>query len=209
MDMYFKCGDIQEAKHIFDSIANKEMDVFLEMTKAGAHPNDVTMIGVLSACAHRGLIEEGRKWFRVMDDLRIECGINHYGCMEDLLRRRGHLEEAQRLVEEIPYSLDGIVLSSLLLACICYKDIERAERVMKKVERIEPGNVRNYVMQRRRWRDVERIKEVNRSSGGKKEAGCSVIEVGRRVWEFVSGNKLHSEWEMRLHVEFLGNCSCI
>lgn len=220
MDMYFKCGDVQEARKIFDSIANKEtvswnaminglalngqakeaLDVFSKMTETGAQrPNEVTMIGVLSACAHGGLMDEGRRWFRRMDDFGIERRIEHYGCMVDILGRGGCLDEAERLVEEMPCSPSGVVLSSLLFACVCRKDVDRAERVMEMIDRVEPGNVRNYVMMRnlyaegRRWGDVERVKEVMRSFGGKREAGCSVIEVGRRVWEFVSGDRVHPE----------------
>ncbi|ONK55050.1 uncharacterized protein A4U43_UnF8180 [Asparagus officinalis] len=238
MDMYFKCGDIQEARRVFDSIGAKEiaswnvminglavngqateaLDVFSDMTSFGERPNEITMIGVLSACAHGGLIKEGREWFNKMNEFGIQCRINHYGCMIDLLGRGGYLDEAERLIEEMPYSPNGIILSSLLFACVCYKDIDRAEQVMKMIERVEPGNVRNYVMMRnlyaeeKRWIDVERVKEVIRSCGGKNEAGCSVIEIGRRVWEFVSGDKVHPEWEiicgilgeLKLHMKGVG-----
>ncbi|KAJ6806356.1 pentatricopeptide repeat-containing protein [Iris pallida] len=221
VDMYFKCGDIQEARQVFESIPEKEtaswnsminglavngrskeaLDVFFEMKRSGACPNEVTMLGVLSACSHGGLVEEGRKWFLAMDALGIGRRVDHYGCMVDLLGRAGHLDEAERLVERMSCGPNGIILSSLLFASACYRDVARAERLMIAAERIEPGNVRNYVIMRNlyaeeeRWADVGMTKEAIRRLGGKKEAGCSVIQVGRRAWEFVSGDRVHPEWE--------------
>nr|CAD1835070.1 unnamed protein product [Ananas comosus var. bracteatus] len=221
VDMYAKCGDICEAKHLFNQLPNKEiaswnavingfalnglaeeaLDVFNEMWRRGFSPNGVTMIGVLSACGHAGLVEEGRKWFREMEMLGVCKRVEHYGCMVDLLGRGGYLDEAEKLVDEMPFGVNGIVLSSLLFACGCYGDVVRAERVMKRAEEIEPGNARNYVIMRnlyagkKRWGDVERVKEEVRKLGGKREAGCSVVEVGNRVWEFVSGDRAFSDWE--------------
>ncbi|KAG1354388.1 pentatricopeptide repeat-containing protein [Cocos nucifera] len=227
--MYAKCGDIDEAKQIFDRMPSREtaswnamingfavngrakeaLDVFEEMHRRGISPNEVTMIGVLSACSHAGLVDEGRRWFREMAAFGIERRIEHYGCMVDLLGRGGYLEEAERMIKEMPCDPNGVVLSSLLFACGCHGDVARAERVMKMASEIEPGNVRNYIMLRniyagkKWWGEVEKITEVMRKFGGKREAGCSVIEVGSRVLEFVSGDRAHPEWEMICGV--LGN----
>ncbi|WOL06097.1 hypothetical protein Cni_G14829 [Canna indica] len=221
IDMYAKCGDVNEARRVFGSVRSKEtpvwnaminglavngqaneaVDLLTEMQRHGASPNELTLVGVLSACTHGGLVEEGRRWFKEMEALGIERRIEHYGCMVDLLGRSGYLEEAEKLVDEMPCAPNGIILSSLLFACACHGDVERAERVMRRANEIEPGNVRNYVMLRnmyareKRWGDVERIKEDVWRFGGKREAGCSVIEVANRVWEFVSGDRFHPECE--------------
>ena len=86
--------------------------------------------------------------------------------------------EVERLIEEMSCRPNGIISSSWLFACVCHKDIERAERAMKMVERIEPGNARNYVMLRNlyaeeeRWRDVERIKERCGEELWREERAC-------------------------------------
>ena len=44
------------------------------------------MVGVLSACAHAGLIEQGRRYFQSMEKVFVLVPkIEHYGCMVDLL----------------------------------------------------------------------------------------------------------------------------
>ncbi|XP_058076571.1 pentatricopeptide repeat-containing protein At2g44880-like [Magnolia sinica] len=229
IDMYAKCGEIQKAQQVFHKMPQKEvaswnamingfavngrareaLEVFLEMLSGGVKPNEVTMIGVLSACSHGGLVEEGKKWFSAMVEYGIDRRIEHYGCMVDLLGRAGHVEEAEELIERMPCEVNGIVLSSLLFACGCHGDVRRAERVMRKALELEPWNVGNHVMLRnmyageRRWEDMAEVKGMMRRNGAKKEVGSSVIEVNCRVWEFVAGDRMHPKWE--LIYEVLGN----
>jgi len=45
----------------------KEALQFLEqMLVSGVKPNEITFMGVLSACSHVGLVEEGRHYFHSM-----------------------------------------------------------------------------------------------------------------------------------------------
>ncbi|XP_059633855.1 pentatricopeptide repeat-containing protein At2g44880 [Cornus florida] len=222
VDMYAKCGEITKARRVFDNMpvretatwnalinglavngcAKEALKVFLEMKNRGFEPNEITMVGVLSACNHGGLVEEGKRWFKAMEELRLIPSIEHYGCMVDLLGRAGCLEEAEKLIESMPYEANGIILSSFLFACGYVKDVARAERVIQKAIKMEPLNDGNYVILRnlyaaeKRWRDVEEMKGLMRLKGAKKEVGCSVIEVDSRVWEFVAGDKKHPEWKM-------------
>lgn len=222
VDMYAKCGEVERAKRVFSNIkvkgtsvwnalinglainglAEEALEVFLEMKHQGIQPNEVTMLGVLSACNHGGLVEEGKKWFRAMKEFKLTPRISHYGCMVDLLGRAGYLNEAERLISSMPYEANGIILSSFLFACNRAKDSLRAERVMHKAINMEPWNdgyyiaLRNLYASERRWNDVEEIKGLMSEKGAKKEAGCSVIEIEGRVWEFIAGDQLHPQAEM-------------
>ncbi|XP_057981612.1 pentatricopeptide repeat-containing protein At2g44880-like [Malania oleifera] len=222
VDMCAKCGKIDEARSIFCKITKKEagcwnamingfamngcgkeaLETFFEMIRSGFKPNEITMISVLSACNHSGLVEEGKRQFKAIEEFGLVPQIEHYGCMIDLLGRAGLLDEAEKLIESMPYEANGIILSSFLFACQYSKDVRRAERVIKKAIEIEPCNNGNYVILRnlyaleRRWRDVEEIKERMRMIGSKKEVGCSVIEIDDKVWEFVAGDSLHPQWEV-------------
>ncbi|KAG0460623.1 hypothetical protein HPP92_020530 [Vanilla planifolia] len=213
IDMYAKCGEMAEARKVFKSLLVKEtaswnslinglavngqareaLDVFMEMQHSRFRPNGVTMVGVLAACSHGGLVEEGRRWFKEMEGLGIEKNIAHHGCFVDLLGRGGFLEEAESVVKSMPSGPNGIILSSLLFACLRHRDVLRAERVMEMAAEAEPGNVRNYVMMRnlyaaeKRWVDVENVKGLMRRFGGKEETGCSAIEVEGRFGSLLLG----------------------
>ena len=221
IDMYAKCGEIVKAKGVFDNMPEKEtaswnalingfaingcakeaLEVFMEMNHKGFKPNEITMMGVLSACNHSGLVEEGKRWFKAMEGFGLTPEIKHYGCMVDLLGRAGCLEEAEKLMESMPYEANGIILSSFLFACGQSKDVDRAERALKMANKVEEGNDGNYVMLRnlyakeKRWKEADEVKDIMRRNGFKKEAGCSSIEVDSRVWEFVAGDIANPKWE--------------
>ncbi|KAK3013257.1 hypothetical protein RJ639_010281 [Escallonia herrerae] len=219
IDMYAKCGEIKKAKRVFDSMPKKEtsvwnslinglaingcgkeaLDAFMEMEMKRFMPNEITMLAVLSACNHSGMVEEGRRWFKAMEVFSLTPRIEHYGCMVDLLGRAGCLEEAEKLIDRMPYAVNGIILSSFLFACSYASDVTRAKRVLEKTTEMEPWNDGNYVMLRnlyateRRWKDVEDIKGLMRQKGAKKEVGCSSIEVNGRVCEFVAADISHPQ----------------
>ncbi|KAJ6344514.1 hypothetical protein OIU76_006105 [Salix suchowensis] len=61
------------------------LEAFSEMQREGIKPNDITMTGVLSACSHGGLVEEGKRRFKAMIESGFSPKIEHYGCLVDLL----------------------------------------------------------------------------------------------------------------------------
>ncbi|EEF51490.1 pentatricopeptide repeat-containing protein, putative [Ricinus communis] len=89
VDMYGKCGCLQRAYEVFREMSEKDtlawtamisvfalngfgkeaFDMFNEMEAGGVKPNLVTFVGLLSACAHSGLVETGRcpNWITVCD----------------------------------------------------------------------------------------------------------------------------------------------
>ena len=95
--------------------AKAALEVFLEMQNERVMPNDVTMIGVLFACNHGGLEEEGKRWFKAMIEFGLTPKTEHYGRMADLLGRAGCVEEAEKLIEGMPYEANGIVLTSICI----------------------------------------------------------------------------------------------
>ncbi|KAI3775462.1 hypothetical protein L1987_50038 [Smallanthus sonchifolius] len=220
VDMYAKCGEFTKARRVFDSIPRKEtatwnalihglavngygneaIDVFLDMTRSKIKPNEVTMTAVLTACNHSGLVEEGKRWFKSMQDFGIVPKIEHYGCMIDLLGRAGRLEEAEKIIDDMPFEINDIILSSFLSACGYAKDVKRAERILNRSYEKGLHNDGNYITLRnlyakdRRWVDVEEVLGIMRSNYSRKEVGCSVIDAGGQVWGFASGDRFHPQW---------------
>ncbi|KAL0403088.1 UNVERIFIED_CONTAM: putative pentatricopeptide repeat-containing protein [Sesamum radiatum] len=78
VDMYGKCGCVERAYEVFKGMPSKDVlawtamisvlalhgygdeafELFKEMEAAGVRPNAVTFVGLLSACAHSGLVEK-------------------------------------------------------------------------------------------------------------------------------------------------------
>lgn len=200
--MYAKNGAILKAKQVFNDMNEKNVAtcnamicglaahghaeeavyLFRELEREQILPNDITFVGVLSACCHAGLIELGRDIFYSMRKYGIEPKIEHYGCMVDILGRGGKLLEAEELIKEMAWKADVVVLGALLGACKKEGNIEIAERVVRKILGLDPNNHGVYVVlsniyaEAGRWEDVLRLRKVMKITKLKKEPAWSLAD---------------------------------
>ncbi|PON82667.1 DYW domain containing protein [Trema orientale] len=218
IDMYCKCGSLEDARLVFDRIQGKDviawnsmiigyamhgfsddaLELFNGMREIGYQPTDITFIGVLSACAHAGLVSEGRDFFSSMkDEYGIKPKIEHYGCMVNLLSRAGHLEEAYELVKNMKIDPDPVLWGTLLGACRLHGNTALGEEIAEFLVRHDLANSGTYILLSNiyaaagNWEGVARVRTLMKSSGIQKEPGCSSIEVKNKVYEFLAGDKRH------------------
>ncbi|KAI3823153.1 hypothetical protein L1987_04585 [Smallanthus sonchifolius] len=222
IDMYAKSGNIKKAVEVFESMKDRcvitwttviaglalhglgkeALDMFSRMEKARVRPNDVTLIAVLSACSHNGLVETGRWCFNNMvPKYGIEPKIEHYGCMIDLLGRAGCLLEAQELLDRMPFESNAAIWGSLLAASRLYGNVELGQLAVQHLVKLEPHNsgnlslLSNVYASAGHWNESGLTRKVMRDSGVKKISGSSCIELNSRVHEFISGNGSHPQSE--------------
>ncbi|TKY58938.1 Pentatricopeptide repeat-containing protein [Spatholobus suberectus] len=222
IDMYAKCGVIENAVDVFNGLDVKDiitwntiingiamhghgadaLSLFEQMKSAGERPDGVTFVGILSACTHMGLVRDGFLHFQSMvDDYSIVPQIEHYGCMVDLLGRAGLIDQAVDFVRKMPMKPDAVIWAALLGACRIYKNVEIAELALQQLIELEPKNPANFVMLSNiykdlgRWQDVARLKIAMRDTGFKKLPGCSVIGCNHSVVEFYSLDERHPATE--------------
>jgi hypothetical protein len=114
---------------------------------AGVKPDGITLLGVILACTHGGLVDEGKLLFNsITEEFGLKPRIEHYGCMVDLLGRAGLLKEAENLILSMPVEPDAIIWGALLGACSFHGNIELAEIAVDKLMRLEPQNTANLVI---------------------------------------------------------------
>ncbi|KAJ7956803.1 Pentatricopeptide repeat-containing protein [Quillaja saponaria] len=166
VDMYAKCGQLGKARKLFKSMEEEDViswnvmisgygmhgdaasaiEIFQQMEKSNVKPNGITFLVLLSACAHAGLVEEGKYLFGRMQDYSVKRNLRHYACMVDILGRSGKLQEAEALVLSMPISPDGGVWGALLSACKIHGEIEMGIRIAKYAIKSDPENDGYYVM---------------------------------------------------------------
>lgn len=220
VDMYCKCGCLEKAFEVFNGLLHKgisswncmigglathgkgeaAIQLFKEMEMEMVAPDNITFVNLLSACAHSGLVEEGRHYFRRMVEIHgIEPRREHFGCMVDLLGRAGMLEEARKLINEMPMSPDAGVLGALLGACKIHGNIELGEQMGRRVIELEPNNSGRYVLlanlyaKAGRWEDVANVRKLMNDRGVKKAPGFSMIELEGVLNEFIAGGRAHPQ----------------
>ena len=210
VDMYAKCGNIDDARKLFDTIKNKNVvswnvmimgygvhgrgsdaiELLRIMERKNITPDYSTFLSVLSACSHAGMIEIG---FQVFEEMKTKHGMEpkmeHVACMADMLARAGRVDEAAELVIEP----DQKFLSSLLGACRKYGNLKMGEEIAEKLLTLEEEKAETFVLASNlyaangRWEDVGRLRKRMREMGLKKEVGHSWIHVDEKMHEFFAG----------------------
>eukprot|EP01018_Ginkgo_biloba_P032085 Gb_05883 [translate_table: standard] len=216
VDMYAKCGSIENARKVFDAMPRRNavswttmivayamhgsgkeaLRLFEQMQNSGTNPNHVTFLGVLSACCHAGLVDDGWQYFDSMSQYyHITPTMEHYGCMVDLLGRAGRLDEAQDFINKMPIKPGVPVWRSLLSACRLHTNIELGELAAEQLFHLDPKNAAPYVLLLNiyaaagRWDDIEKVRKIMKDRMVKKNPGCSWIVVNKQVYIFLAGDK--------------------
>ncbi|XP_052154929.1 pentatricopeptide repeat-containing protein At5g39680-like [Oryza glaberrima] len=222
MNMYSKSGSVEDARRVFLSMpcrdvvswnsiiigyahhgrAREAMEAFHDMLFAEEVPSYVTFIGVLSACAQLGLVDEGFYYLNIMmKEVGVKPGKEHYTCMVGLLCRVGRLDEAERFIESNCIGTDVVAWRSLLSSCQVYRNYGLGHRVAEQIFQLKPKDVGTYVLlsnmyaKANRWDGVVKVRRLMRELGVRKEPGVSWIQVGSEVHVFTSEDKKHPYME--------------
>ncbi|XP_065851724.1 pentatricopeptide repeat-containing protein At2g03880, mitochondrial [Euphorbia lathyris] len=220
LDMYCKCGSLEDANNIFVRMLEKDviswstmisglaqngysreaLKLFDDMKASGIKPNYITILGVLFACSHAGLLEDGWYYFRSMKKLfGVDPGREHYGCMIDLLGRAGKLDDAIRLINEMESEPDAVTWRTLLGACRVHHNMDLAIHAAKQIIKLDPQDAGTYILlsniyaKTQRWDDVAEIRRTMNAIGIKKEPGCSWIEVNKQIHAFTLDDNSHPQ----------------
>ncbi|XP_062198049.1 pentatricopeptide repeat-containing protein At5g56310-like [Phragmites australis] len=202
VDMYAKNGAIRESVAVFDGMRERRaatwnalisglahhghgeraLAMFQRMQREGVPPNATTLVGALSACCHAGLLDEARRLFRSMEkDFGIAPGIQHYGCMVNLLGRAGLLAEAEEMIRGMTCEADTVIWGALLTACKNHGDVEIAEQAVVEMLKLDPSNHGVYVVlsnmyaEAGRWQDVDKLRKVMKGARLSKIPGASAV----------------------------------
>ncbi|KAK7304646.1 hypothetical protein VNO77_42531 [Canavalia gladiata] len=181
-------GQGHEALQLFSEMKVKRDKENCSSGSSIITPNDVTFIGVLMACSHAGLVEEGKRHFRSMtEDYGIQPREPHFGCLVDLLCRGGHLRDAYDFIMEMPVRPNAVVWRTLLGACSLHGELELAAEIQHQLLVLDPDYVgdsvsmSNIYANKGLWDEKVNVRNQIKQS---RAPGCSSIEVGIGVSEF-------------------------
>lgn len=204
INMFVKCGNMDMAVSLFNKLACKDviswstimsglamngkgteaLQLFSLMVVHGVALDDITFVGLLSACSHSGLVKQGLMFFESMKRVyKIPPQMQHFACMVDMYGRAGLLEEAEGFIREMPVVAEGSVWGALLNGCKIHGDESVFERLKERMGGLSIGTMAllsNTYARWENWEDANKVRDEMRSEGLKKMAGVSRVEVNPR-----------------------------
>ncbi|MFS7932957.1 putative tetratricopeptide-like helical domain superfamily [Helianthus anomalus] len=167
IDLYVNCGFLEFARQVFDELPKKDvfcynamirgfaahvyghraLDLFENMVSEGLTLDDVTMVVVMCACSHVGVVDNGRELFYSMRvKYGLESKVEHYGCLVDLLGRAGRISEAMEVLHTMPMKPNTVIWRSLLGATRIHGNLDIANVALDHLVELEPETSGNYVL---------------------------------------------------------------
>lgn len=220
ISFYAKCGSMEDGLLVFNKLGRRSIvswnavicgyaqngkgeeaiSFFERMRLSDCKPNSVTLLGLLWACNHAGLVEKGYSYFNQarMEDSGILMP-EHYASMVDLLSRSGCFRQAEEFIKDLPFEPGIGFWKALLGGCQIHSNMELGEFAARKILSLDPDDVSSYIMLSNaysaagRWQSVSTIRREMKDKGMKRIPGCSWIEIRNKVHVFVTRDNNHHQ----------------
>ncbi|KAI4371559.1 hypothetical protein MLD38_019779 [Melastoma candidum] len=211
---YSKCGSIGSASRCFmlvedpdivtwssiisgygfHGMATETVRAFQRMLFSGIRPDNIAFLGVISSCAHAGMVHEGLHYFDLMiSKYGLTPNVEQYACLIDIATRAGLLKKC--LLPEAERNTLGAILGASAARQSAIIDAQTLEEIFLS----EAGESANYTLisnlyaSEGKWGEVARVRKMMRINCGFKVPGISWIEITGTIHTFVSSDKSHPE----------------
>lgn len=219
VDMYSRSGKVSVARRLFDLLDKRDvvtytslisgyglqgkgkvaLELFDEMIRFHIKPDDITMVAVLSACSHSGLVEQGQILFEKMQSIYgITPRLDHFACMVDLFGRAGLLRKAEEIILRMPYKPTSEMWATLVGACRIHGNTDIGERAAENLLMMKPPNSGYYVLIANMyaaagsWSKLAEVRTFMRDLGVRKDPGCAWVDIGAGFSQFLVGDTSNS-----------------
>lgn len=226
IDMYSKCQKVEVALRVFENMSERNLICWNAMilghsihgnpedginlfdqarSKDGEEvviPDEITFIGLLSACARARWLVKGETYFNEMMNMHsIKPNFAHYWCMANIYVSLGFMEQAEETIRNIPpdvvdFSLESLAWANLLSLCRFQGDVYWCEQIAASLIDMEPENLGYYRFLLNiyavagRWDDVAKVKEMIKKRRVDRMPGCNLVDLKEIVHELKSGRTL-------------------
>lgn len=218
INMYNKCGSIEKASKAFVEMDTRTMiswtsmitgfsqqgwsqqalQLFEDMRLAGVRPNQITFVGVLSACSQAGMVNEALSYFELMQkEYKIKPVMDHFACLIDMFVRLGRLNEAFDFIKKMDLEPSEFIWSLLIAGCRSHGNSELAFYAAEQLLKLKPKDTETYVLllnmylSAGRWQDVSRVRKMMREEKIGKLQDWSWISIKDKVYSFKPNDKSH------------------
>ncbi len=152
VDMYAKCGSIEDAWRVFNKMPSrnvvtwnamalvhvkcgqgqKALELFQQMQQKGVRPNSVTFVGVLKACASLAVIEEGRCVHEQIIQSGLESDVFVGSSLVDMYPKCGSMEDAGNVFKKMS-SRDAVSWTVMILGHMQCREGQKAFELFQEM----------------------------------------------------------------------------
>jgi pentatricopeptide repeat protein len=135
LDGYAKCGEMVSAQKVFESMQERDvrswsslidgyvkageyreaMAIFEKMRAIGPKANEVTMVSVLSACAHLGALEKGQMMHKYIVDNALPMTMVLQTSLVDMYAKCGAIKEALFVFHSVSKSQTDVFIWNAMI----------------------------------------------------------------------------------------------
>ncbi|KAG5253250.1 hypothetical protein OIU76_020933 [Salix suchowensis] len=222
ISMYSKCYNIDDAIKAFNTMpahnivswngliagqllhrqGDEALAIWSSMEKAGIKPDTITFVLIVSAYKYTSsnLLDECRSLFLSMKMIHgLEPTSEHYASLVGVLGYWGLLEEAEELINKMPFEPEVSVWRALLDSCRLNANTSIGKRVAKHIIGMEPRDPSTYVLVSNlyaasgRWHCSEIVRENMRDRGLRKHPCRSWVINKKKLHTFYARDKSHPQ----------------
>ncbi|KAG8077834.1 hypothetical protein GUJ93_ZPchr0007g5997 [Zizania palustris] len=208
LEMYAKCGSMEDAKKLFSTIAQRNLtswntmisgfvhnglgeeatDFFDQFKQTGDKPDSAMFTHVFLACGILGSVDEGMLHFESMQkDFGITPTMEHYANIVNMLGQSGYIDEAREFVERMPEEPSANVWENLMNMCRLNGFLELGDRCAQIIDRLDSSRLNEQAK--------IGLFPVNASELAKEKERkkANAVEARSKVHEYRAGDRSHPE----------------
>ncbi|CAL5386266.1 unnamed protein product [Camellia sinensis] len=153
LDVYAKTGDLDNAHKVFDEMGvrdiaswnaliaglaqgsrpNEALELFKRSGLEGLKPNEVTVLGALSACSQLGAIREGEKIWNYIKDDKLDACVQVCNAVIDMYAKCGFVDKAFRVFNHMNRRKSLVTWNTMIMALAMHGDGNRALELFEQM----------------------------------------------------------------------------
>ncbi|GAA0163918.1 hypothetical protein LIER_19673 [Lithospermum erythrorhizon] len=154
LDVYAKCGDLGNAHKVFDEMFVKDiaswnalisglaqgsrpyeaLELFRDMRMKQKEPNEVTVLGALSACSQLGAVKEGERVYECIRLKGLDGNVIVCNAVIDMYAKCGFVEKAYGVFDFMRCSKNVITWNTMIAAFAMHGEGVRALELFDRME---------------------------------------------------------------------------
>ncbi|XP_023770877.1 pentatricopeptide repeat-containing protein At1g34160 [Lactuca sativa] len=163
VDVYAKSGYLDNARKLFDEMSKKDvtcwnamiaglaqgnqpneaLQLFTRMRDLGFKPNEITVLGALSACAQLGVVREGENIYSYIKNQNLDTNEQVCNVVIDMFGKCGYVTKAYQVFNSMKCTRTLVTWNTMIMVLATNGESLEALKLFDQMskERFQPDNV--------------------------------------------------------------------